>query len=72
MDLVIEQSGFTYAIEIKSAKTINDSFFKGLNYYAALSKKKTKTICVYGGDNTFNYKTHAIQGWNDLEKILIK
>ena len=69
---MIEQSGFTYAIEIKSAKTINDSFFKGLNYYVALSKKKTKTIYVYGGDEKYNYKTHAIQGWNDLEKILIR
>ena len=31
VDLVIEQAGFTYAIEIKSGKTINDSFLKGLN-----------------------------------------
>ncbi len=72
VDLIIEQSNFTYAVEIKSAKTINDSFFKGLNYYAALSNKKVKSICVYGGEEQHNYKGHVVMGWKGLSSIGIK
>jgi len=72
VDLIIEQSNFTYAVEIKSAKTINDSFFKGLNYYVALSNKKVKSICVYGGEEQHNYKGHAIIGWKGLNSIGVK
>lgn len=72
VDLIIEQSSFTYAVEIKSAKTINDSFFKGLNYYAALSNKKVKSICIYGGEDQYNYKGHAVMGWKSLDNITVK
>ena len=72
VDLIIEQAGFTYAVEIKSAKTINDSFFKGLNYYSALSKKKVKGICVYGGEDEYNYKGNSVIGWKSLESITVK
>lgn len=72
VDLIIEQAGFTYSVEIKSAKTINDSFFKGLNYYAALSKKKTKTVCVYGGADQHIYKGHQVTGWNGLDIISVR
>lgn len=72
VDLLIEQSNFMYAIEIKAGSTINDSFFKGLNYYAALSTKKVKTHCVYGGNDQYVYKGHQVLGWNDLNTIGIK
>ena len=47
VDLLVEQAGYTYAIEIKAAKTINESFFKGLNFYSALSTKEVKTSVSY-------------------------
>lgn len=72
VDLLIEQSNFIYAIEIKAGSTINDSFFKGLNYYAALSTKKVKTHCVYGGNEEYVYKGHQVLGRNDLNTIVIK
>ncbi len=73
VDLLIEQAGFTYAIEIKSGKTISDSYFKGLNYYKALSKKKkVKTISVYGGGEQHTYKGHSVFGWKNLNEIKVK
>jgi uncharacterized protein len=72
VDLIIEQSNFTYAIEIKSGKTINDSFFKGLNYYSALSTGKVKSICVYGGEEQYNYKGHEVMGWMNLDSVSVK
>ena len=71
VDLIIEQAAFTYSVEIRSAKTINDSFFKGLKYYSALSKKKVKTICVYGGTDQYVNKGYQVTGWNGLEVISI-
>jgi uncharacterized protein len=72
VDLLIEQAAFTYAVEIKSAKTINDNFFKGLNYYSALGKKKVKGICVYGGEDEYYYKGNSLIGWKSLESIIVK
>jgi uncharacterized protein len=72
VDLLVEQSNFIYAVEIKSAKTINDHFFKGLNYFSALSKGKVKSICVYGGEEQYNYKGHAVMGWKNLDSISVK
>lgn len=72
VDLLIEQAGFTHALEIKSAKTLNDSFFKGLNYYKNLSTKKTRTSCVFGGNDAYVYKGHHVIGWNKLEEIAVK
>ncbi len=72
VDLLIDQSGFTYAAEIKAGKTINDSFFKGLNYFIGLDKKKIKSICIYGGDENYTYKGHQVLGWNHLDKIAVK
>ncbi len=72
VDLLIEQAGFTYAVEIKSAKTIHDSFFKGLNFYSTLSKKKVKKVCVYGGEEEYNYKGSAVTGWKSLASITVK
>ena len=73
VDLLIDQSNFMYAAEIKSSRTMNDSFFKGLNYFTALSKqKKVKSICIYGGEDSYTYKGHLVTGWNGLNSILIK
>ncbi|MEO5946392.1 MAG: ATP-binding protein [Chitinophagaceae bacterium] len=72
VDLLIDQATFTYAIEIKSAKTVNDAFFKGLNYYKALGTKKVKTHCIYGGTDHYTYKKNEVTGWNQLDKISVK
>lgn len=72
VDLLIEQASYTYAVEIKSGKTIADSFFKGLNYYKSLSSKKIKTTCVYGGNEHYNYKDHEVIDWQHLDNIIIK
>ena len=73
VDLLIDQSNFMYAAEIKSSRTMNDSFFKGLNYFTALSRqKKVKSICIYGGEDAYTYKGHLVTGWNGLDGIIIK
>lgn len=72
VDLVMEQAGYLQAIEIKSAKTINDSFFKGLQYFISLSTKRVKTTCVYGGTDHYTFKGHAVENWKTLADINLK
>jgi predicted AAA+ superfamily ATPase len=48
VDLLIDKVNYLVPIEIKSSKTIHDSFFKNLSYYSKLSDTKL-THVVYSG-----------------------
>ena len=48
VDLIIETGNNVEAIEIKSSKTINQSFFKGLNYFKKINEQANLSI-IYGG-----------------------
>jgi len=48
VDLIIETGTHVDAIEIKSSKTINQSFFKGLDYFRKIDTE-TKLTVIYGG-----------------------
>ena len=52
VDVIIETGSKIEAIEIKSGKTINNSFFKGLDYFSKqkLNKEKIGLNLVYGGN----------------------
>lgn len=50
VDVIIPHAGGNTAIEIKVAKTISASFFKGLNHFDALFSKPVQKIIVYSGD----------------------
>ena len=52
VDVVIEMGSKIEAIEIKSGKTINTSFFKGLNYFGNQMKNKENLglNLIYGGN----------------------
>jgi uncharacterized protein len=71
VDLLVEQAGTIQAVEIKSGKTFNESFLKGLDYFSKLYPN-TKTNLVYGGVEQQKVKGHAVTGWNGLDRIEIK
>ena len=48
IDLIIDNAGKLLPIEIKSGKTINNDFFKNIDYWCKLSKEK-KSILLYSG-----------------------
>ncbi|MEZ0542921.1 ATP-binding protein [Fibrella arboris] len=50
IDLLIDQGTKLTAIEIKSGKTIQPDFFKGLRYFGELAPQTESTL-VYGGDS---------------------
>lgn len=62
VDLIVETGTSLDAIEIKSAKTINQNFFKGLDYFKKL-RTDTKLHLIYGGienQERTNYKISSI------------
>ena len=70
IDLLIEDGLTIKPVEIKSARTLNGSFFKGMNYYNKLSKGKPKnSYLVYGGDTDRNYSDFNILGWKDVDAV---
>lgn len=62
VDLIVENGTRLDAIEIKSGKTINQNYFKGLNYFKNL-KSDAHLYLIYGGEENqtrTNYMINSI------------
>jgi len=67
VDIVAENEGILTAIEIKAGETINNDFFKGLNYFSALKTPDTEMSVIYGGNQTQNRSTGiTVKPWNNF------
>ena len=67
VDIIAENEGKLTAIELKAGETINNDFFKGLNYFSALETPRTEKIVVYGGNQTQNRSNGiAVKSWNNF------
>ncbi len=70
IDLLLDQGGRLFPIEIKSARTIGAHFFDGLRYFQGLSGAlPTESFLVYGGDEVQTRSTAQVLGWNHLQDI---
>lgn len=49
VDILIDNAGKLTSMELKAGETISSDFFKGLDYFSFLNKKKVKQLLVYGG-----------------------
>ncbi len=68
VDVIIDEGGKLLPIEIKSAATLNDSFYKNLIYFEKLTN--SKGLLLYGGDKTgFAYKGFEVKNWLDVKTI---
>jgi predicted AAA+ superfamily ATPase len=68
VDLIIETGTIIEAFEIKSGKTINQSFFKGLDYFKKINPK-TKTSLIYGGTENQKRSDYTIYTLNELPEL---
>ncbi|MBI2270456.1 MAG: ATP-binding protein [Bacteroidetes bacterium] len=70
VDLLIQEKGKIKAVEIKSSKTYNPQFFKGLGYYAKLSGiKKANCFLVYSGENELKTSNGQLLNWTNTCNI---
>lgn len=65
VDVILDQGVNLYPIEIKSAATFNPDFIQGLEYFNSLqnSNQSDAGRCIYGGDQSFEYKGYQIESW---------
>lgn len=70
VDCLYKSGGKNFAIEIKSAKTINSDFFNNLDYLQNISKNKfTDFILVYGGEDNQQRKNAQVLSWKSIDKL---
>jgi predicted AAA+ superfamily ATPase len=64
VDIVIDTGKKLVPIEIKSAETIDGSFFDGLRYYISLGLPVSKTgVLVHGGDALYQRENFLVRPW---------
>ncbi|MEA5402813.1 ATP-binding protein [Arcicella sp. DC2W] len=68
IDLLVQNGVQLEAIEIKSGKTIQPDFFKGLNYLKKINPT-TNSYVVYGGDQFQKRSDATVYGFNQLTKL---
>jgi len=67
IDCIIENGDRLLPLEIKSGKTINRDFFKGLKYWSKISKTEgEKAYLVYGGSMDQKRKDGNVLGWKSF------
>lgn len=67
IDLVAEHAGKLIPAEIKSGRTIQQSFFENLEWWQQLQKEKIKEQYIfYGGDESKTISGVKIKSWRDL------
>lgn len=65
VDLVVDENGELFPIEIKSGKTIGQEFFRNLNFWCRLSGVE-KSLVLYGGDQHQHRSSGTfILNWRD-------
>jgi predicted AAA+ superfamily ATPase len=71
IDCIIEEAQQLIPLEIKSAKTIVNDFFSGLDYWKQFTPyKTTKTYIIYGGDTNQTQRKQAIVlSWKNINEI---
>lgn len=71
IDLLAERSGKIIAAEIKSAATINASFFDNLQFLEkhVAGEMAVESFLIYGGLERQDRSAASVRGWQDLEGI---
>lgn len=71
IDLLAEKKGVLVTAEIKSAATLNHSFFDNLLFFKkqVASSFSVKPYLIYGGDERQERSAASVRGWWDLEGI---
>jgi predicted AAA+ superfamily ATPase len=71
VDVVLRLNDRLVAIEIKSSATYNNSFARGLNYYAKIAKEKLyKQYLIYNGEDEFIVNNIHVNNFRSVKKLL--
>ena len=69
--MIIDKGVQIEAVEIKSGKTFNPTYFKGLRNFQQISGTlPSNSYVVYGGEETQKRSIALVVGWKDLATIV--
>ncbi|HEX3552391.1 MAG TPA: ATP-binding protein [Thermoanaerobaculia bacterium] len=67
IDALIDRGGESLAIEVKSAQTVVDDFFAGLDFWRHLvGNPEAPAALVYGGDRSYRRRGVSVVSWSVL------
>lgn len=67
IDIVIDRGRERVAVEIKSAQTVVQDFFAGIDFWRKLvGDPEAPAALIYGGDRSFRRSGVAVQSWSTL------
>ncbi len=67
VDIIAENAEKLTAIELKAGETINNDFFKGLNYFSALDTQDVEKKLIYGGNQSQKRSNNiTVKPWNNI------
>lgn len=70
VDLILDYGTQLLSVEIKSAKTIDNEFFKGLRFYQELTPSQNKKrFLVYAGDKNYNWQDINVFSYKSLQQL---
>jgi hypothetical protein len=72
VDLIMDFGLDVICIEIKSGQTVNQDYFKGINYYRKLNDRTRKSIIVYGGRESYTHAGCDIMSYLDIARLSAK
>ena len=66
VDVIVESGDKLIPLEIKSGKTVNRDFFRGLGKWLKLASDRAfSPTLIYGGDETYNRKGIQVTSWRE-------
>ena len=67
IDLILDQGQYLFPIEIKSGTTFHTEWLRSIDFLNKLqSKDNLPGLCIYGGDQNFEFKNSSIKAWSNL------
>lgn len=69
IDCVIDLGRTQIPVEIKAGKTVNQDFFRNIDYYRRLNPDAPKALVVYGGNGSYWENDTLVCGFRDLPKL---
>jgi predicted AAA+ superfamily ATPase len=71
IDMIVDNAGNLIPLEIKSGKTINNHFFKNIDYWCNLSKQKKSFLLYSGSESQKRSNGTEIYNWKKLTELNI-
>ena len=67
VDIIVDRGGDLRPVEVKSGRTVNADFFRGLRYWSGLADENPPGTIVYGGDTEETRDGMEVIPWSHLE-----